>query len=286
MGRVVPIVRWAIFTFYATGVIPMGKSSSVRKEKKSRNGRNTQFQTVTDISEAREARNTPKHLKHHGRDAERFAERRKLVARNPQQAALIAALDGNRITVATGPAGTGKTFVGMMKMCQLLESKAIQRIIITRPIVEACGEKLGFLPGDVLEKVMPYLKPYFKALIQFYGDRNQVERLIKEEKIEVSPLAYMRGETFDDAGIVLDEAQNTNPEQMKMFLTRMGRNSRVLVDGDVRQSDMKGKDGLSDLMARAHLIPSLGHIELTKIERDPIVEEILVAYATELAPVA
>jgi len=268
----------------------MAKNTAARKEKKSRGRDNARFNTVTDISEARQARNTPKSLKHRERDNERFSEQRALVARNPQQAALIAALDSNRITVATGPAGTGKTFVGMMKMCQLLQAGKIERIVLTRPIVEACGEKLGFLPGDIMEKVMPYLKPYFKALIQFYGTREHVERLFKEGKIEVSPLAYMRGETFDDAGIILDEAQNTIPEQMKMFLTRMGRNSRVLVDGDVRQSDMRGRDGLSDLMARVHLMDSLGHIELTKIERDPIVEEVLNAYAVDVyanpAPVA
>lgn len=261
----------------------MGKSSSVRKEKKNRNGRNTHFQTVTDISEAREARNTPKHLKHHGRDNERYAERRTLVARNPQQAALITSLEGNRITVATGPAGTGKTFVGMMKMCQLLEAGQIRKIVLTRPIVEACGEKLGFLPGDMMEKVMPYLKPYWKALLQFYGNRSVIENKIKNEEIEVSPLAYMRGETFDDCGILLDEAQNTNAEQMKMVLTRLGRNTRILVDGDVDQSDMRGRNGLADLIARARLMPSLCLVELTQIERDPIVAEVLAAYATDLS---
>ncbi len=266
----------------------MGKPAAVRKDKKGRGRNNARFDTVTDISEAREARNTPKHLKHKGRDAERYAETRALVARNPQQAALITSLDSSRITVATGPAGTGKTFVGMMKMCQLLEAGKIKKIVLTRPIVEACGEKLGFLPGDLMEKVMPYLKPYWKALRQFYGTVSVIESKIKNEEIEVSPLAYMRGETFDDCGILLDEAQNTNPEQMKMVLTRLGRNTRILVDGDVEQSDMRGRNGLADLIARAQLMPNLNLVELTKIERDPIVAEVLAAYAVDLsaAPVA
>nr|WP_239020521.1 PhoH family protein [Nakamurella antarctica] len=156
----------------------------------------------------------------------------------------VDAIDANTITFGIGPAGTGKTYLGMAKAVQALQTKQVSRIILTRPAVEA-GERLGFLPGTLNEKIDPYLRPLYDALHDMM-DPESIPRLMQAGTIEVAPLAYMRGRTLNDAFIILDEAQNTTPEQMKMFLTRLGFGSKIVVTGDVTQIDLPGgqKSGL------------------------------------------
>ncbi|ADG87878.1 phosphate starvation protein PhoH [Thermobispora bispora] len=148
----------------------------------------------------------------------------------------VDAIDKYTIVFAIGPAGTGKTYLAMAKAVKALQSKQVTRIILTRPAVEA-GERLGFLPGTLYEKIDPYLRPLYDALHDMI-DPESIPRLINQGTIEVAPLAYMRGRTLNDAFIILDEAQNTSPEQMKMFLTRLGFNSKIVVTGDVTQIDL------------------------------------------------
>jgi len=150
----------------------------------------------------------------------------------------VDAIDKHTIVFGIGPAGTGKTYLAMAKAVQALQSKQVNRIILTRPAVEA-GERLGFLPGTLYEKIDPYLRPLYDALHDMI-DPDSIPRLMAAGTIEVAPLAYMRGRTLNDAFIILDEAQNTNPEQMKMFLTRLGFNSKIVVTGDVTQIDLPG----------------------------------------------
>jgi phosphate starvation-inducible protein PhoH and related proteins len=150
----------------------------------------------------------------------------------------VDAIDGNTIVFGIGPAGTGKTYLAMAKAVQALQAKQVNRIILTRPAVEA-GERLGFLPGTLYEKIDPYLRPLYDALHDML-DPDSIPRLMQAGTIEVAPLAYMRGRTLNDAFIILDEAQNTTPEQMKMFLTRLGFGSKIVVTGDVTQVDLPG----------------------------------------------
>ncbi|MCF6521707.1 PhoH family protein [Streptomyces sp. JJ36] len=150
----------------------------------------------------------------------------------------VDAIDKHTVVFGIGPAGTGKTYLAMAKAVQALQSKQVNRIILTRPAVEA-GERLGFLPGTLYEKIDPYLRPLYDALHDML-DPDSIPRLMAAGTIEVAPLAYMRGRTLNDAFIILDEAQNTNPEQMKMFLTRLGFDSKVVVTGDVTQVDLPG----------------------------------------------
>ena len=155
----------------------------------------------------------------------------------------VDAIDENTITFGIGPAGTGKTYLAMAKAVQALQRKEVSRIILTRPAVEA-GERLGFLPGTLTDKIDPYLRPLFDALHEML-DPDSVPKLMATGTIEVAPLAYMRGRTLNDSFIILDEAQNTTPEQMKMFLTRLGFNSKMVVTGDVTQIDLPvGNSGL------------------------------------------
>jgi phosphate starvation-inducible PhoH-like protein len=148
----------------------------------------------------------------------------------------VEAIDAHTITFGIGPAGTGKTYLAVAKAVQALQDKQVTRIILTRPAVEA-GERLGFLPGTLSEKIDPYLRPLYDALHDMI-DIDSIPRLITGGTIEIAPLAYMRGRTLNDAFIILDEAQNTSPEQMKMFLTRLGFNSTMVVTGDVTQIDL------------------------------------------------
>ncbi|MER5969363.1 MULTISPECIES: PhoH family protein [unclassified Streptomyces] len=156
----------------------------------------------------------------------------------------VDAIDKHTVVFGIGPAGTGKTYLAMAKAVQALQSKQVNRIILTRPAVEA-GERLGFLPGTLYEKIDPYLRPLYDALHDML-DPDSIPRLMAAGTIEVAPLAYMRGRTLNDAFIILDEAQNTNPEQMKMFLTRLGFDSKIVITGDVTQIDLPGgtKSGL------------------------------------------
>lgn len=180
-----------------------------------------------------------------------------------------------------GPAGTGKTFLAVTLAVTALKRGQVKRIILTRPAVEA-GESLGFLPGDLKEKVDPYLRPVYDALYQILG-KEQTSRLMEREIIEIAPLAYMRGRTLDDAFVILDEAQNTTIMQMKMFLTRLGFNSKMIVNGDVSQIDLPKnvKSGLIDAVEKLRNIKKIDFIHLSAkdVVRHPVVAEIINAYS-------
>ncbi|NHZ70400.1 MAG: AAA family ATPase [Proteobacteria bacterium] len=187
----------------------------------------------------------------------------------------------NTLVFGIGPAGTGKTYLAMACAVEALLSGAVRRIILSRPAVEA-GESLGFLPGDLAAKVDPYLRPLYDALYEMLGPE-ETERLMDQRTIEIAPLAYMRGRTLNDAFVVLDEAQNTSPEQMKMFLTRLGFNSKMVITGDVTQMDLgNGRpSGLTVVRNVLRRVDGVGFIELTgdDVVRHRIVAAIVDAYA-------
>ena len=194
----------------------------------------------------------------------------------------VDAVAANTITFGIGPAGTGKSYLAVALAVQALQAKEVNRIILTRPAVEA-GERLGFLPGDMLAKVDPYLRPLYDALYDML-DLEAVSRLMERGTIEVAPLAYMRGRTLNDSFIILDEAQNTTAEQMKMFLTRLGFGSKIVVTGDVTQIDLPDARGRSGLLAVRDLldgIDGLAFVELGSrdVVRHRIVADIVDAYA-------
>jgi len=186
----------------------------------------------------------------------------------------------NTLTFAVGPAGTGKTYLAMALSVMALKNKECERIVLTRPAVEA-GEKLGFLPGDMTQKVDPYLRPLYDAMYDFMG-ADSYTRLLERGTVEVAPLAYMRGRTLSDAFIILDEAQNTTSEQMKMFLTRIGFHSKIIVTGDITQTDLPPgkKSGLAQAIQILRGIPDIGIVELTgkDIVRHELVQRIVEAY--------
>lgn len=192
----------------------------------------------------------------------------------------VDAIDKHTVTFGIGPAGTGKTYLAMAKAVQALQSKQINRIILTRPAVEA-GERLGFLPGTLHEKIDPYLRPLFDALHDML-DPDAIPRLMSSGTIEVAPLAYMRGRTLNDSFIILDEAQNTSPEQMKMFLTRLGFGSKMIVTGDITQIDLPHhqQSGLSVVRDILDEIDDISFMELTSedVVRHRLVSEIVDAY--------
>ena len=193
----------------------------------------------------------------------------------------VDAVRENTVTFGIGPAGTGKSYLAVALAVQALQEKAVNRIILTRPAVEA-GERLGFLPGDLMAKVDPYLRPLYDALHDML-DADTVSRLMDRGTIEVAPLAFMRGRTLNDSFIILDEAQNTTPEQMKMFLTRLGFGSKVVVTGDVTQIDLPEGRGRSGLLAVRNVlegIPGLMFVELgnADVVRHRIVQQIVAAY--------
>lgn len=203
-----------------------------------------------------------------------------LKAKTIGQKDYVTAIRKNDITFGVGPAGTGKTYIAVAMAINSLKSKEVEKIILARPAVEA-GERLGFLPGDLQEKVDPYLRPLYDALYDVLG-REATLRLKEKEVIEVVPLAYMRGRTLDNAFIILDEAQNATKEQMKMFLTRMGFNSKVIVTGDVTQIDLpRGKkSGLVDAYHILEGVDGIAFCELTDqdVVRHPLVRRIVNAY--------
>lgn len=186
----------------------------------------------------------------------------------------------NTIVFGVGPAGTGKTFLAVAMAVSALKAKEISRIVLTRPAVEA-GEKLGFLPGDLQSKIDPYLRPLYDALGEMLGGES-FARFLEKSIIEIAPLAYMRGRTLDDAFIILDEAQNTTPEQMKMFLTRLGNNSKAIVTGDVTQIDLPfiKKSGLIEAIEILQDIEGISIFKFTHkdVVRHPLVQKIILAY--------
>jgi phosphate starvation-inducible PhoH-like protein len=185
----------------------------------------------------------------------------------------VDAIDENTIVFGIGPAGTGKTYLAMAKAVQALQRKEISRIILTRPAVEA-GERLGFLPGTLNDKIDPYLRPLFDALHEML-DPDSVPKLMASGTIEVAPLAYMRGRTLNDSFIILDEAQNTTPEQMKMFLTRLGFNSRMVITGDITQIDLP--TGTSGLRTALEVLDDVDGMATSYLTSDDVVRHSLVA---------
>ena len=196
------------------------------------------------------------------------------------QKSYVEAISENTITFGIGPAGTGKTYLAMAKAVAALQAREINRIILTRPAVEA-GEHLGFLPGTLTEKIDPYLRPLFDALHDML-DQDAIPRLMQSGVIEVAPLAYMRGRTLNDSFIILDEAQNTTPEQMKMFLTRLGFGSKMVITGDVTQIDLpNGKNsGLATIRKILDGIDDISFIDLTAedVVRHRLISDIVSAY--------
>ena len=206
--------------------------------------------------------------------------RRRIRAKNLTQRRYIERIRDHDVVVAVGPAGTGKTYLAMAMAVAALNRQEVVRVILTRPAVEA-GEKLGFLPGSMAEKVNPYLRPLYDALHDMM-DFEKASRLIERGVIEVAPLAFMRGRTLNDSFVILDEAQNTTPEQMKMFLTRLGFESKAVITGDITQIDLPTEQpsGLVDALRVLEGIEGIGVMRFTErdVVRHPLVSEIIRAY--------
>lgn len=207
-----------------------------------------------------------------------------LEAKTEAQGQLIAQIKTKDITLVTGPAGTGKTYVTASLAAEMFVQQQVEKIIITRPMV-ACGEDMGFLPGDMDEKYAPWIAPIMDVLEERLGE-SYVKYLVKAKKIEMCPLQFMRGASMKQAFIICDEAQNVSQEQMKMFLTRIGEGSKMVIDGDMRQSDLTDNRGISqlsgleDAIRRLKRIPEIGFVEFTRedIVRHGITRKILEAY--------
>ncbi len=207
-------------------------------------------------------------------------ERRTIQPRSSNQAAYLRALERFDLTFGVGPAGTGKTYLAVAAAVAMLKSRAVDRLILSRPAVEA-GERLGFLPGDLKEKVDPYLRPLYDALQDMLPE-GKLQSRIETGQIEIAPLAFMRGRTLNHAFVILDEAQNTTPMQMKMFLTRLGEGSRMVVTGDPSQVDLPHgqRPGLNDALDTLRGIPEIGIVRFDRhdVVRHPLVAKIVEAY--------
>jgi phosphate starvation-inducible PhoH-like protein len=219
---------------------------------------------------------------HHGGEGfDTFsAVTRSVIAKTPGQKRYIDAVQHHDLTFCTGPAGTGKTYLAVAAAASMLKNNKVKRIVLARPAVEA-GERLGFLPGDLAAKVNPYLRPLFDAL-QDMMDFEQVKRFMMNDIIEVIPLAFMRGRTLNHSAVILDEAQNTTPQQMLMFLTRLGHESRMIVTGDVSQVDLPPEQpsGLIDAVQRLAGVSGVGIVQLERVDivRHRLVQSIVNAY--------
>jgi len=206
--------------------------------------------------------------------------KKSVIARSKKQSDYIKALRENEITMALGPAGTGKSFLAVSVAITLLMEKKIDRVILSRPAVEA-GEKLGFLPGDMKEKVDPYLRPLYDALYELFG-ADKIDKKIETGEIEIAPLAFMRGRTLKNCFAILDEAQNATETQIKMFLTRIGENSKLVVNGDPSQVDLINKSD-SGLIKSKNILKEIDEIKIiefdhTDVVRHPLVSKIIKAY--------
>jgi len=209
-----------------------------------------------------------------------IAGRRHISGKTPNQRAYLKTIQNKTLTLAVGPAGSGKTYLAVAVAVAAMNSNRVERIILTRPAVEA-GERLGFLPGDLQQKIDPYLRPLYDAMADMLGVE-KMNALIEQGRIEVAPLAYMRGRTLNDAFVILDEAQNTTPEQMKMFLTRLGFGARMVVTGDVTQVDLPRhqKSGLLHALQVLEHVNDIGICRLSSrdVVRHQLVEKIVNAY--------
>ena len=212
-------------------------------------------------------------------------KRSDLAARTHMQATYLQNIQSHDITFGIGPAGTGKTYLAVACAVDAFERDLIKRIVLVRPAVEA-GERLGFLPGDLIQKVDPYLRPLYDALFELMG-MEKTTKLMERGSIEVAPLAFMRGRTLNGAFIILDEAQNTTPEQMKMFLTRIGFGTKTVVTGDPTQNDLhkNQKSGLHDAQHVLHGVPGIAFTRFTAVDvvRHPLVQKIVQAYERQTA---
>jgi len=210
---------------------------------------------------------------------------RALRARTDGQGRYVQALRTHDVVICSGPAGSGKTYLAVGWAVSLLRSNAVKKIVLVRPAVEA-GERLGFLPGDLVAKISPYLRPLFDALAEIM-DAETVKKYMENDIIEILPLAYMRGRTLNNSVIILDEGQNATPTQMKMFLTRMGLNSKIVVTGDPTQTDLPKtiKSGLADALQRLKDVEGLAIVQLDQVDivRNPLVTRIVKAYEDETA---
>ena len=209
--------------------------------------------------------------------------RKKIIAKTPGQAAYLDLLCKREVVFGLGPAGTGKTYMAVAKAVESLKKREVERIVLSRPAVEA-GERLGFLPGDMKEKVDPYLRPLYDALYDMMP-ADKVERMLVSGEIEIAPLAFMRGRTLSASYVIIDEAQNTTPVQMKMVLTRLGEDSRMVITGDLSQVDLPDgqPSGLADAVGRLDNVEGVGinHLSGKDVVRHPVVARILQAYESD-----
>ena len=212
--------------------------------------------------------------------------KKKIVAKTKGQKAYVYLLQANEVVFGLGPAGTGKTYVAVAKAVESLKKREVERIILSRPAVEA-GERLGFLPGDMKEKVDPYLRPLYDALYDMMP-ADKVDRMLTSGEIEIAPLAFMRGRTLSESYVIIDEAQNTTPVQMKMVLTRLGQNSRMVITGDLSQIDLPHgqPSGLADAVGLLENVAGIGIIHLSgaDVVRHSVVARILRAYEAGQTP--
>ncbi len=206
-----------------------------------------------------------------------------LVGLNDEQKKVLREIDKNVITIITGQAGVGKTHLAVIYGLLELVRGTYKKLIFTRPCIESYGERLGSLPGDANEKISPYMTPIFDILKK-YIHKDTIEQLIEEEKIITIPLAFLRGVTFNDAFVTADEFQNVIPSQMRLFLTRIGKDSKIVITGDLSQSDIQEKNGLMDAVERLRNINSIGIINMTSdaIIRNPIIKEIENRYSSNV----
>ncbi|MCW8886200.1 MAG: PhoH family protein [Motiliproteus sp.] len=200
---------------------------------------------------------------------------------NRTQRQFAALIESKKVAIATGAAGTGKSYVGLAMACEALEAGEIERIIVVRPLIDSEEGRIGILPGELNDKIGPYFQPARDILEERMGS-GQVKGLIESKRIEFSPLAFMRGTTFNDCWIIMDEGQNASAGQMKMLLTRLGRNSKLIINGDTRQCDLPvgGESGLADVVKRFRNSPSVGvqNFVQADIVRDDFVKEVVLAY--------
>lgn len=208
-------------------------------------------------------------------------EKMKLEAKNETQGQLISTILTKDIVFVVGPAGTGKTYIPTALASEFISERKIEKLILVRPMQE-CGEKIGFLPGELEDKFEPWVEPILDVLEERLG-KSFVKSLVKNGRIESKPLSFMRGKSFNDAWVILDEAQNTTPEQMKMFLTRIGRNCKLIISGDIKQTDLKGykgetiESGLLKAVEKLKSIPQIGLVmfDNSEIVRNDVIKEIL-----------